>query len=159
MTTRPKPVQRVTDSIDRHVDPEPRGGTVEGGTGSVAEHLERQQAEAEHTYVGTAMTTEGQVKGALFGVVVGGAIGAVLAWPFGFIGWGDADVALGIRILTCAVIGFLAGSVAGAVYWGGRMPELTGETLTADGRPQSSTTPADPHTDERGRSTSASDDG
>jgi hypothetical protein len=63
--------------------------------------------------------------------------------PFGF--------SLTGRLLMCGIIGALAGGTAGALYFGGRMPELEGETVDADGTPSVGTTPRDSRTDERGR--------
>jgi hypothetical protein len=37
------------------------------------------------------------------------------------------------------------------MYFGGRVPELQGETVDADGRPSVGSTPRDPNSDERGR--------
>ena len=144
MTTRPRHVQQVERTIDHLATPDDRDPVPERST-SVADQLERQRHEASHL--------GGHTKGGFAGALIGGAIGALLLWPFGFIGWGGAEVALGLRILTCAIIGALAGGTVGVVYWGGRLPELDGSTLSASGEPQSSTSPADPTTDERGRPT------
>ncbi len=142
MTTRQRQVRQVERAIDDLAQPDDRDPVPERGH-SVADRMERHHHEATH--VG------GQTKGGLAGALVGGVIGALLLSPFGLIGWGDADVALGLRILTCAIIGAIAGGTVGLVYWGGRLPELDGSTLSADGEPQSSTSPADPKMDERGR--------
>ena len=56
-----------------------------------------------------------------------------------------------MRIVVVVLAGALAGGTAGALYLGGREPELEGETLDADGRPSIGTTLRDPRRDDRGR--------
>jgi len=58
---------------------------------------------------------------------------------------------MGWRIVICVSVGALAGATAGAMYWGGRLPELERETVDADGRPSSGSSPRDPRHDDRGR--------
>lgn len=110
-----------------------------------------QQREAQASWAGPGvpLMTEGMAKGMVWGTFVGGAIGAVVGAVFSFIPVGD--LAWGWRLLIFAACGALAGGTAGAVYWGGREPELSGETNDLDGRPQSGTTLRDPRTDDRGR--------
>jgi len=152
MARKTSAVKKIESAIDQHVHPDTEAGPV-----GLGELYRRQREEgADHTWGGITPMTAGQGKGLLFGTVLGGAIGALLFWPFGFISWGT-DVSLGLRILTAAIIGAIAGSTAGALYWGGRVPELDGETLTADGLPGTGTSPADPKTDDRGRPTKGAD--
>jgi hypothetical protein len=152
MTRKPSAVKKFESEMDQRVHPDTEAGPV-----PLTELYRRQREEgADHTWGGLTLMTAGQAKGAVFGALMGGLIGGLLFWPFGFISWGT-DVGLGLRILTTAIIGVLAGSTAGVMYWGGRMPELDGETLSGDGRPGSGTSPADPNTDERGRPTAGHD--
>jgi hypothetical protein len=152
MTRKPSAVKKIESAMDQRVHPDTEAGPV-----GLGELYRRQREEgAEKTWGGVVPMTAGQGKGAIFGIVVGAVIGAALFWPFGFISWGT-DVSLGLRILTAAIIGAIAGSTAGVLYFGGRVPELDGETLSADGLPGTGTSPADPRTDERGRPTSGRD--
>ncbi len=176
MTRKPSAVSKIESAIDAHTgtddqhsnpdhartgraqsDPHTYPDTEAGDGVTLGELYERQRHEsADRTAAAIVPLTAGQGKGAVFGIVVGAAIGALLFWPLGFISWGT-DVSLGLRILTAAVIGAIAGSTAGVVYWGGRGPELDGETKAADGSPGVGTTPADPYTDDRGRPADTSD--
>jgi hypothetical protein len=55
-------------------------------------------------------------------------------------------------VLACALVGAFAGATGGAVYWGGRLPELEGEVTSADNSPSGSgSSLSDPRTDDRGR--------
>lgn len=110
----------------------------------------QQRGEAAQAWAGPGMpaSTDAQWKGLVTGSLLGGAIGLVLLLPVAFIPFGFSLVG---RLIMCGVIGALAGGTAGALYFGGRMPELEGETVDADGAPSVGTTPADPRTDERGR--------
>ena len=87
--------------------------------------------------------------GLVGGSLVGGAIGAIVLLPLAFIPMDD--VAIWLRILVVAIIGAVAGGTAGALYWGGRTPELSGESLDADNTPSAGSSLADPHSDARGR--------
>ncbi len=88
-------------------------------------------------------------RGLLLGGVLGAAIGFALAVPValvpfgGFPWWG--------RLLIVGVSFMAAGATAGAHYWGGRLPELSGESVDADNTPSAGSTLADPRTDDRGR--------
>ena len=57
----------------------------------------------------------------------------------------------GAVLLVAAIIGAVGGGTVGALYWGGRLPELEGEMNDADNRPSVGTTLRDPNTDDRGR--------
>lgn len=83
------------------------------------------------------------------GSLAGGAIGAIVLLPLAFIPMDD--VAIWLRILVVALIGAVAGGTVGALYWGGRAPELSGESLDADNSPSAGSSLADGSTDARGR--------
>jgi hypothetical protein len=100
-------------------------------------------------YVSMAAATNSQVKGLAGGGGLGALIGALLFLPLAFIEMGGIPVAG--RIAIVVIVGALAGGTAGAVYFGGRQPELDGETVDADGRPSVGSTPRDPGTDDIGR--------
>ena len=75
--------------------------------------------------------------------VLGAVIGAVVALVL-------IESSTSARVLVI-VVGAMAGSAAGFVYWGGRTPELENETMTASGEPGIGTTPRNPDLDDRGR--------
>ena len=82
-----------------------------------------QEREGQQTW---AALTSTQFRGMWMGFLLGAVVGAVVLLPFGFIEMGD--LALGWRLLILAGIGAMGGGTAGAVYWGGRMPEIKGDT-------------------------------
>jgi hypothetical protein len=98
-----------------------------------------QREETEDGWVGPGVPvmTQAQTKGLAVGIVVGGAIGALLFLPVTLIPMGE--LAAGWRLLIVAIVGALAGGTIGVVYLGGRMPELEGETVDAEGRPDMGT--------------------
>ncbi len=115
--------QRVAEGIDAatpdHVETD--------HAPSSQERVEQQQAESQAAWAGPGLAalTPGQAIGLGLGIVIGGLIGAILFLPVGFMSIGG--LGLGWRLLITASIGAVAGGTAGAVYWGGRAPELTGE--------------------------------
>jgi hypothetical protein len=143
-------VHRAEDQIDEHTAP-PAGERKYAADDATAAALRReQQDEAAESWVGPGVPTmtDGQWKGMLIGSVVGGAIGALLFLPLALIPFMEGAA---LRVLLCVIVGALAGGTAGALYQGGRQPELEGETLDADGRASVGTTLRDPNTDARGR--------
>lgn len=70
--------------------------------------------------------TPAQTRGIAGGGVVGGVVGAILFLPLGFIDIGG-DLSAVVRFVVAAIIGFLAGAAVGAVFFGGRQPEIEGE--------------------------------
>lgn len=111
---------------------------------------EREAASGFATALPTALPmTRGQSQGLLVGGLVGGIVGAVLLAPLGLVDW--VELSTGVRIAMFALAGFLGGATAGAVYAGGRVPELEGESTDADGTPSAGSTLADGATDEHGR--------
>jgi hypothetical protein len=152
---RPKWVERTEEVIDDHTAPSP--GERKYATGAEAHAADQaalrheQQEEVAESWAGPGFgpMTDAQLKGLMVGALVGGALGALLFLPLGLIGWGD--VALPWRLGLAALCGALAGGTAGALYMGGREPELEGETRDVDDRPSIGTAPRDPHTDDRGR--------
>lgn len=99
---------------------------------------------------GVPAMTEPMWKGLIIGSVIGGAIGAVLLAPLAiFVDMGG--LALWARLLIVGGIGAVGGGAAGAHYWGGRLPELSGESLDADNTPSAGSSLADPGTDAHGR--------
>jgi hypothetical protein len=129
----------------------PKYGSSEGKEGGVDGLESEQQREADQSWAGPGVpaSTDGQAKGLVIGSLIGGAIGLVLLLPLAFIPIGG--LALTGRLIICAIAGALAGGTAGAMYFGGRLPELQGETVDADGRPSVGSTPRDPRSDARGR--------
>jgi len=146
----------VADSVDRIVDditqPEHASAYApDDRPARTTEDLQREQREEmEHAGVGTGLFTRAQTHGIVWGGLIVGLIGAVIGLGFGFIDWG-VDVSLAMRLITTAVIGFLAGAAIGAVYWGGRLPELEGEMTNSEHEPSAGSSLSDPTTDERGR--------
>lgn len=152
-----KRIRKVVDSaegaLDRHTEPaHPPGrkyAPPEGGDDPDALREEQAAETAQPvTAGGPPHMTNAQWKGMVLGGLAGGLIGALLFLPVALIPFIDAVI---VRIVVVAIIGWLAGATAGAVYWGGRAPELEGETMDVNGRPSIGTTLRDPHTDERGR--------
>lgn len=145
---RERVVRPVEDAIDRATEPQhPRkyADTDEPARGR--DLWEEQRRETDEIGL---LGTDAQRKGAVAGAVAGALIGALVFLPLGFISW-DGAGSTGLRFLIAGIIGVLAGGTVGAVYWGGRLPELEGETVTADNEPGGGTSPRDPRTDERGR--------
>jgi hypothetical protein len=155
VTKRPGWVQRTEEVIDDHTAPPT--GERKYAAGTRARTTDRdalrreQQDEAAQAWAGPGMgaMTNAQVKGLVLGAILGGLCGALLFLPLGLIGWGD--ISLPWRLGLAALCGAFAGGVGGAVYLGGREPELEGETQDVDDRPSIGTTLRDPHTDARGR--------
>lgn len=145
----------ATSRVEKKMDDvASRSGSEYGtkDTGGKTDALESEQSsEADKAWAGPGVpaSTDGQVKGLFIGSLVGGAIGLVLLLPLAFIPVGG--LALTGRLILCAIVGALAGGTAGAMYFGGRVPELQGETMDADGRPSVGSTPRDPNSDARGR--------
>jgi hypothetical protein len=149
---RPKVVRRVEQAVDEHTEAEHgRPYARYEGSPSTEELRREQRAELDHAVAGPGIPvmTRGMWHGLVLGSLIGGVIGAIVLLPLGFIPMGD--LALGWRLLLAATAGALAGGMAGALYLGGRLPELEGETVNTDGSPGIGSSPRDPTTDERGR--------
>ena len=145
---KPDIVDRAEEAIDEHTEPR---GERKYATGADRASLRReQQDEAAQAWVGPGVPamTDGQWRGLALGGLAGAIIGAVAFLPLALVPFTDPA---GLRVLLVVVAGVLAGGTAGALYAGGREPELEGETVDADGRPSVGTTPRDPGTDTRGR--------
>jgi hypothetical protein len=155
VTNPSKWVQRTERAIDDHTAPPPRERKYAAGprahTADRGALRREQQEEAAQSWAGPGLgaMTDAQVRGLVLGSILGGLCGALLFLPLGFIDWGD--ISLPWRLGLAALCGAFAGGVGGALYLGGREPELEGETLDADDRPSIGTTLRDPHTDARGR--------
>ena len=148
---KPDAVRRAEHEIDERTEPdEGRKYTPEPDTRDVAALRREQQDEMAQAWAGPGVPTmtDGQWKGLVWGSLIGGAIGALLFLPLALIDFMDPAW---LRVLGVVIAGGLAGGTAGALYPGGREPELEGETIDADGRPSVGTTPRDPTTDVRGR--------
>jgi hypothetical protein len=104
---------------------------------SVGELRREQREEMEHV---TYVHTPGQVHGALLGAIVGAVIGLVLGLAVGFLAF-DADSPARFVVPVVATV-FAAW--AGLVYWGGRAPEVEGETTTIYGEPEDGTSERPP---------------
>lgn len=149
---------RVEKRIDNATAPKAEEGDAHHDANGVDGHRQgvdalesEQRGDSDHVWAGPGVpaSTDGQVKGLVMGSLVGGAIGLALLLPLAFIPIGGLE--LGGRLIVCAIAGALAGGTAGAMYFGGRVPELQGETVDADGQPSVGSTPRDPRSDARGR--------
>ncbi|HWH33856.1 MAG TPA: hypothetical protein VNT56_00875 [Acidimicrobiales bacterium] len=142
--------RRAETRLDQATD---RGGAKyrgdEGGVEAGEQEQRREAGQAQGGGPGLPAMTDGQTKGLLVGSLVGGLIGMALLVPLAFIP--VSGLSLPGRLIICAIAGALAGGTAGAMYLGGRVPELEGETVDADGRPSVGSTPRDPGSDARGR--------
>jgi hypothetical protein len=144
-----KIVRRAEEALDERTAPPP--GQRKYADGADPSTLrEEQRDEAAESWVGPGVPamTNAQAKGFALGTAIGGLIGVLVFLPLAFVPFMDP---VGWRILLVALAGAFAGGTAGALYMGGREPELEGETVDADGRPSIGTTLRDPHTDARGR--------
>jgi hypothetical protein len=147
MADKPGFVERAEQRIDAAADS--MQSHSNGVTG--AERRMDQEAESQQAWAGPGIPamTHGQWTGLWVGSLVGGLIGAIVFAAIGLIPF--ADIGVGWRVLITAAIGAVTGGTAGALYWGGRLPELTGEMVDDDGRPSVGTTPRNRSTDDRGR--------
>ncbi|MDE0804839.1 MAG: hypothetical protein OSA99_16145 [Acidimicrobiales bacterium] len=98
---------------------------------------------------GVPVMTGPMAKGMALGTLVGGALGALVLAPFALLPILFSSVA--VRLIVFVGVGAFGGAVAGASYFGGRVPELSGESLDADNRPSAGSSLRDPDTDDRGR--------
>lgn len=147
-------IEKLERATDRATAPEHarKHARSEDVRDDVREAIREQREEINGSWAGPGFgpMSDGQWKGFLIGSLLGGALGLLLLLPFGFLGWGGG-LALGWRLLVAGLAGALGGGTAGALYLGGRMPELEGETVDAAGRPDIGSSPRDPATDARGR--------
>jgi hypothetical protein len=153
MRKKPRMIEEIEHGFDERTAPSRPGNRKYARRASghnVAALRAEQEAETAQpvTGGGPEHMTSGQWRGMVLGGLTGAVIGALLALPFGFIPFMGS---LAARLAVLALCGAMAGAAAGGVYWGGRLPELEGETVDVEGRPSSGTTLRDPHTDERGR--------
>lgn len=153
MRRKPRIVERAEAELDRRTAPSRPGDrkyAEQSSRHDLAALREEQAAEtAQEVHSGgPEHMTSGQWKGMVLGGATGAVVGAVVFLPFALIPFMDS---VGARVVIVAICGALAGAVSFGVYWAGRLPELEGETMDVEGRPSSSTTLRDPHTDERGR--------
>jgi hypothetical protein len=90
-----------------------------------------QQRDADDVVSGfpTGVVSGAQVRGAAFWGVVGLLAGAAIGALVGFIPF--ADLALGTRVIICAIVGAFVLSTPGFVFGGGRQPEIEGEVRDA----------------------------
>ena len=149
----PGAVRRTEESVDRATGaPHESPKYADDGNEIDRPALEREQrGEASQSWAGPGVSasTDAQAKGLGIGSLVGGAIGLLLFLPLALIP--ITGLPLSGRLIICAIAGALAGGTGGAMYMGGREPELEGETIDADGRPSVGSTLRDPGTDSRGR--------
>ena len=147
---KPEVLRGAEDRIDRATAPD-KGPKYGEGSRPGTEALEgEQRREADDSWAGPAvgLASDAQAKGLFVGSLVGGAIGLVLFLPLALIDFGLPTLG---RVLLVGIVGALVGGTAGTLYLGGRMPELEGETVDADGEPSRGSTPRDRSTDARGR--------
>ncbi len=150
---KPRAVREAQDRVDRvtgapHQRPKYDEDANERGEVGALEREQRREAGQSWAGPGMPAATDAQWKGLLVGSLVGGAIGLVLLLPLALIDFGLSTVG---RLLLVGVTGALFGGTAGAMYLGGRLPELEGETLDEDGTPSDGTSIRDSSSDERGR--------
>lgn len=116
------------------VDPSDRvqQGTPQGLEGAedplTVGDLRRQQRREVRRF---GLGTVGQHAGAMFGLVVGGTVGGLIALAIALVAFDRGPV-----WVVLPIMGVLFGAVSHAVFWGGRAPEVANETLDAAGRPQ-----------------------
>jgi hypothetical protein len=116
-------------------------------TDYVASVASEMRDETTHTIVGPGNVgpfTKEMSKGMLVGIVVGGAIGVVLALPLAAIPFGD--FALWSRLLLVVIVGALVGATVGWVLGGGFGATRPDDKLAAE-RGVTLTVPATPETE------------
>jgi hypothetical protein len=153
MRRKPHLVDQVEHEIDERTAP-PRPGDRKYASRDRGDDPAALRAEQEDELAhgplegGGFFLSTGQWKGLLLGGLIGAVVGAVVLLPLALVPFMEPASA---RVAVVCLAGALAGAAAGGVYWGGRTPELEGETLDVDGRPSDGTTLRDAGTDERGR--------
>jgi hypothetical protein len=153
MRRKPHVVGAVEHEIDSHTAPS-RPGDRKYAPRDSGDDIETLRDEQEDEVAhgpgsgGAFHMTTGQWRGMVLGGAAGAVIGALLLLPLALIPFLDPAAARVGLVLLC---GAMAGAAAGGVYWGGRAPELEGETMDTDGHPSDGTTLRDAHTDDRGR--------
>lgn len=152
-------LNRAEEEVDRHTEPPHAEDRRHAARDSTDREALRDEQAAETarpvTSGGPPVMTSGQWKGTVLGGLLGGLVGALLLLPVALIPFMDPVAG---RILLVVVVGWVAGATAGAVFWGGRTPELEHETMDVNGRPSIGTSMRDPRTDRRGRAHRAQDD-
>ena len=122
-----EPPQKIEAAADRATEPDHgrEYARHEDVRGDVVEAVREQQREIDESWAGPGLgpMTDGRWKGFLFGRLVGGALGLIILLPFGFLSWGG-DLVVGGRVLIAGLAGALGGGTAGALCFGGRVPEL-----------------------------------
>lgn len=154
MARKPHAVERFEERLDEHTRPAEPGdrryaSRASGHNQSALRAEQEEETSRGISQAGFEHMTSGQWRGMIGGGAAGALVGAVIMAVVGaFVPIFDP---LWVRLGLFALCGALAGAAAGGVYWGGRLPELEGETMDGDGRPSDGTTLRDPHTDSRGR--------
>lgn len=152
--SKPRALQDAEDRIDRstatpeHLPKYAERSDHQGDTDAL-EREGRRESDQSWAGPGVAVSTDAQWKGLLIGSSAGGVIGFLLFLPLALIELGGLSTTG--RIVLVGLVGALCGGTAGALYMGGRLPELEDETVDGDGRPSRGSTPRDPSTDSRGR--------
>lgn len=146
-------IDRVEDRVDEHLTgehPRPYADSDEP-TSSPDELRHEQEREADDVAGPPTLPfmTGSMWRGMVTGALVGMVIGAVIAAPVALIPFFDLEG--GTRLVIVLIAGAAGGAAAGAVYGGGRFPELRGESLDADNTPSAGSSLRDPGTDSRGR--------
>ncbi|MBW3574977.1 MAG: hypothetical protein KY450_08940 [Actinobacteria bacterium] len=150
---KPRALQEGEDQLDRFTaapDDRPKYADTSDQGGRTESLESEQRREADDSWAGPAVgvASDAQTKGLFVGSIVGGAIGLVLFLPLALIDFGLSTIG---RLLLVGIVGALVGGTAGTLYLGGRLPELEGETVDADGEASRGSSPRDPSTDARGR--------
>lgn len=98
---------------------------------------------------GVPAMTGPMAKGMVGGGLLGALIGAIVMAPLALLP--VMSESIGVRLIVVVGIGIAGGATAGSMYFGGRVPELSGESVDADNRPSAGSSLSDPNSDDRGR--------
>lgn len=148
-------IDKIENEIDERLSPEHqrRYADTDEAVSDPGELREEQHREAEE--IGEVPVpvvpylTGPQTRGMLIGGIVGAIVGALIVAPVAFIPM--YDLSFVTRLVIAVVVGAAAGGTVGAVYFGSRAPELSGESFDTDNTPSSGSTLADGRTDSKGR--------
>lgn len=127
----------MTGTEDQGDLPQPKYRDTEAPADAVAagRREQRREIDAAGSFLGPTalMATDGQGRGMLIGGAIGAVVGAVLFVPLGLLDLINLDLLA--RVIIFSGCGAIAGGIAGAVFGGGRVPELEGEATDVDAAP------------------------
>ncbi len=146
-------LDQVERALDERLAPEHprRYADSDAPTGDPTELRDEQRRETEELAGGPGVPamTGPMAKGMVGGGLLGALIGALVMAPLALLPLISQSIA--VRLVVFVGIGIAGGATAGSIYFGGRVPELSGESVDADNRPSAGSSLSDPHSDERGR--------